>query len=400
MANLIPLPTVKSTILFAAVVALLGCSRRVDRSDLAGLASTREFGFRLFAQLASDSAAENVVISPIAVEMCLAMVANGAGGKTKAEIVTALGHELDSINQANAALLRSLPGSLGPVKLTLANSLWGREGLEFTKQFLSLCKRDYSATAKTLDFASPSAVREINGWAARKTNGLIPNVISATESTDVALLLSAVHFLGKWAKPFSPAYTRAHRFHLIDGKRAERQMMYHYEEFGCLQTDSFSAVALPFARRRFCKYVFVPDDTLGLPKFLKKLNDDSWRKWTAEFEAAEIVVGLPRFTIEYAANLKGPLSALGIESAFNSKHADFTPMVAESPLQPVWFRDAMHKVHIEVDEAGARAVAVMALSAVGGAPSEVVADRPFFFAITDTWSGAMLFMGAVYDPPQ
>jgi serine protease inhibitor len=78
MANLIPLPTAKSTILFAAVVALLGCSRRMDRSDLASLASTREFGFRLFAQLASDSAAENVVISPIAVEMCLAMAANGA----------------------------------------------------------------------------------------------------------------------------------------------------------------------------------------------------------------------------------------------------------------------------------------------------------------------------------
>jgi serine protease inhibitor len=400
MANLIPLPTAKSTILFAAVVALLGCSRRVDRSDLASLASTREFGFRLFAQLASDSAPENVVISPVAVEMCLAMAANGAGGKTQAEIVTALGCGLDSINQANAALLRSLPVSRGPVKLTLANSLWGREGLEFTKQFLSLCGRDYSATARTLDFASPSAAREINNWAARKTKGLIPNIVDNLRPTDVALLLSAVYFHGKWARPFSPGYTHAHRFHLIDGKQVERKMMYHYEEFGCLQTDSFSAVALPFVNRRFCMYVFVPDDTLGLPKFLKKLNDDNWRKWTAEFETAEIVVGLPRFTIEYAASLKGPLSALGIESAFDSRHADFKHMVAESSLQPVWFGDARHKAHIEVDEAGARAVAVMALSAVGGAPSEVVADHPFFLAITDTWSGAILFMGAVYDPPQ
>ena len=400
MANLIPLPTARYAILFVAAAAIMGCSRSVDRSRLTSLASTREFGFRLFAQLASDSAAENVVISPIAVEMCLAMAANGAGGKTKAEIVTALGHELDSINRANATLLRSLPVSRGPVKLTLANSLWGREGLQFAKQFLSLCGRDYSATARTLDFASPSAAREINNWAARKTKGLIPNIVNNLRPTDVALLLSAVCFHGKWAKPFSPPYTHASRFHLIDGKRVERQMMYHYEEFGCLQTDSFSAVALPFANRRFCMYVFVPDDTLGLPKFLKKLNDDNWRRWTAEFETAEIVVGLPRFTIEYAASLKGPLSALGIESAFDSRHADFKPMVAESPVQPVWFGDARHKAHIEVDEAGARAVAVMALSAVGGAPDEVIADRPFFLAISDTWSGAILFMGAVYDPPQ
>jgi serpin B len=286
------------------------------------------------------------------------------------------------------------------VKLTLANSLWGREGLEFNKQFLSLCGRDYLATARTLDFASPSAVGEINGWAAKKTNDLIPNFIGSLEPTDVALLLSAVSFQGKWAKPFSPRYTQAHRFHLIDGKRVQRQMMYHYEEFDCLKTDSFSAVALPFANRRFCMYVFVHDDTLGLPRFLRKLNDENWRRWLSEFQMAEIDVGLPRFTIDYSTSLRAGLSALGVLSAFDSTRADFTSMVAKSPMRPVWLRDAVQKAVIEVNEAGAKAVGVMALGAVGGVFDGVIADRPFFFAITDMWSGTMLFMGAVYDPPQ
>ena len=392
--------TAMSAALLFVAAAVLGCSRQPKRSDVTSLANTREFAFRLFAQLAPDSANENVVISPAAVELCLAMAANGAGGKTQEEIVSALGCGLDSVNRANAALLRSLPGLHGPVKLSIANSLWGRKGLEFRRQFLSLCGRDYAATAKTLDFASPSAIKKINGWAAEKTNGLIPNLVGSLRPTDVGLLLSAVRFQGKWAKPFSPRYTEAEHFHLMDGSRVERQMMFHEEDFDCLRTDSFSAVAPPFANRRFCMYVFVPDDTLGLPEFLKKLNDDNWRKWMAEFQTAEIVVGLPRFTIEYAASLKGPLSALGIESAFDSGRANFAPMVAESPLQPVWFGDARHAAHVEVNEAGAKAVAVMAFGVVGGVPDVVKADHPFFFAITDTWSGAILFMGAIYDPPQ
>ena len=75
-------------------------------------------------------------------------------------------------------------------------------------------------------------------------------------------------------------------------------------------------------------------------------------------------------------------------------------MVAKSPLRPVWLSGAMHKVFIEVNEQGARAAAASGFGVIAGMPTEVVVDRPFFFAITDTWSGAILFMGVIYDPPQ
>jgi serpin B len=103
--------------------------------------------------------------------------------------------------------------------------------------------------------------------------------------------------------------------------------------------------------------------------------------------------------LEYEANLKASLTALGMTTAFDSARADFTPMVAKSPLQPVWLSDALHKVFIEVNEEGAQAAAASGFG-IAGIPDEVVVDRPFFFAITDTWSGAILFMGVVYDPPQ
>jgi serpin B len=271
----------------------------------------------------------------------------------------------------------------------------------FRREFLSLCGRDYSATARTLDFTSPSAVKEINDWTADKTHGLVRDFTGSLKPTDVVLLLNVVCFQGKWARPFSPRYTKARPFYLINGRRVERQMMCEEEEnFGWLRTDSFSAVAMPFANRRFYMYVFVPDDTFGLPMFIRKLNADSWRKWMASFRPLEVVIVLPRFTIDYGAGLNRPLSALGIERAFDPLRADFTPMVAEAPQQPVWLNDAIHKVHIEVDEAGVKAVAVTSVQGATGSPGEVVADHPFFFAITDAVSDAILFMGAVYDPPQ
>ncbi len=366
---------------------------------------TRELGFQLFSQLVSNSATRNVVISPVSVEMCLALTANGAGGKTRTEIAGVLGTPvaaLDVVNGANAAVLRTYADFGSPAQLTIANSIWGRKGLEFTKPFLDVCSRDYSASARTLDFASPTAVRDVNGWVADKTHGLIPTIIGALDSNDVALLLSAIYFRCKWAEPFNRGLTSPSPFHLMDGSRVERQMMVQKGRFGYLKTSSFSAVALPFAGDRFSMYVFVPRDTNGLPDFLRQLSDSNWRQWTSGFGSVRVHIGLPRFTVQYKASLKSNLMAMGMTTAFDSAHADFTPMVAKSPLQPVWIGDAMHKVFIEVDEEGTRAAATTGEVVFGGPiqMEAVVADRPFFFAIVDTISDAILFMGVVYDPPQ
>jgi len=367
--------------------------------------STRILGFRLFSQLVSNSAAKNVVISPVSIEMCLAMAANGAGGKTLTEMAGVLGTpaaELYEVNRANAAMLRTLADSGSPAKLAIANSVWGRTGLKFNQRFLDVCSRDYSAGARTLDFTSPTAVREINGWVADRTHGLIPTIIDALGPNDVALLLNAVYFRCKYARPFDPELTSAKPFYLMDGSQVERQMMMQKGEFRFLKTSGFSAVALPFADDRFSMYVFVPHDRDGLPGFLRKASESSWRQWMSDFGTQRVRVGLPRFSVEYQTSLKASLMAMGMTTAFDSAHADFTTMVAESPLQPVWLGDAMHKVFIEATEEGVRAAAATGVVVFGG-PIQietVVADHPFFFAITDETFGAILFMGAVYDPPQ
>ncbi len=76
-----------------------------------------------------------------------------------------------------------------------------------------------------------------------------------------------------------------------------------------------------------------------------------------------------------------------------------------SPDRQLFINRIMNKAIVEVDEEGTVVAAVTS----GGDMTEgaafvdrfsFVADRPFFFAISDDRTGAVLFMGAVYEPDE
>ncbi len=67
----------------------------------------------------------------------------------------------------------------------------------------------------------------------------------------------------------------------------------------------------------------------------------------------------------------------------------------------------VHKAYVDVNEEGTEAAAAtavvvraMARFAADGPPVEMIVDRPFLFAITDSRSGLPLFLGRVTDPAQ
>jgi serpin B len=393
----------KPVSLFVTVLMLLGLSCGRHEPLPAAKDTTQEFGFRLFHQLVPDSASENVVISPVSVQLCLAMALNGAGGATKTEIAQVLGLSgmtVDEVNRRYAGLTQALVTTGGGANLSIANSVWGSKKLTFTKAFAGTCSRRYRADVRTVDFNSPAASVDMNKWGAKKTHGLIPTVVGRVDPRTTAFLLNAVCFHGRWAVDFDAKHTRPRPFYRMDGSGVTRLIMQRAGRLAGLQTDNFSAVALPLKNPRFSMYVFVPRDHNGLPGFLGKLSDSSWSRWISEFEEVdEMLVGLPRFSIQYTTGLKRSLTAEDMVTAFSPKSADFTPMFEKTSL-PVWLDDVTHSVFIEVNEKGVKAAAVCRIASIGGGPPCVFADHPFFFAIRDNKTGALLFMGAVYDPPQ
>src|SRR5690606_3370276 len=112
-----------------------------------------------------------------------------------------------------------------------------------------------------------------------------------------------------------------------------------------------------------------------------------------------IYVGLPRFKMEYDERLNDFLKAMGMERAFRVD-AELANLVEDSTQEvPLMIAFVQHKAVVQVDEEGTRAAAVSAVAAgSASAPPSFIVNRPFFFTIQDSYSGAILFMGVAYQP--
>ena len=94
---------------------------------------------------------------------------------------------------------------------------------------------------------------------------------------------------------------------------------------------------------------------------------------------------------------------MGMAVAFDSMGADFSRI--HPPPPPLFIQDVQHKTYVELDEKGTRAAAVtsveigVAMAQINEpAPFEMVVNHPFFCAIAEQQSGALLFAGIVTNP--
>ena len=120
-------------------------------------------------------------------------------------------------------------------------------------------------------------------------------------------------------------------------------------------------------------------------------------------DEVEGTIQMPRFKLDYRAQLERALKILGMECAFDPKQAEFDGVRARQ--LPVWIDQVFHRAVAEGNEEGTEAAAVtMAtvwLSASIKRPPrhfEMIIDRPFFVAIRDKTMETILFMGWVGDP--
>jgi serpin B len=363
------------------------------------------FGLKLFKAILEASPGENIFISPASVSLALAMTKNGAAGETRAAMAQALQLEAMSLDEANAAFadLRSILLNPDPkVELSIANSLWARQGVAFHEDFLERNRKYFGAQVTELDFDHPDATKTINAWVKEQTKGKIEKIVEPPiHPLTVLFLINAIYFKGAWSEAFNPELTRELPFTLADGGSRSHPMMFKGGEFRYLDGEGFQAVALPYGENeRISMYIFLPDRDSSLKEFYHNLTPENWAQWRASFRTVEGEVGLPRFKFSYEASLNDYLKALGMGVAFDMAAADFSGM---RPIPPQLFiADVKHKTYVDVNEKGTEAAAVTSVEMrVTSMPLDrlsMIADRPFCFAIVDDQTGSLLFIGALTDP--
>jgi serpin B len=373
----------------------------VDQQKLAS--ANIGFAFKLLRQLAKDQSGTNIFISPYSATTVLQMACNGAAGQTKTEMQQVLGTTglaAEAVNAANKDCNWAMNNLGTNVVLRAANAIWYQKGTPVKPAFIACNQQFFGATVDALDFDDPRSVGIMNAWASEKTHSRINGIADGLIDPETDLFLAnAVYFKGKWQVPFDVKSTKDRLFHLRAGRQKEVPMMEQTQAFLYRRGSGYQAVRLPYVISDVAMCVFLPDAGSSPEKLIGIMNGDNWQRITEPgFMWREGTVVLPKFKLEYGVELKQPLKALGMRTAFGK--ADFSGISDRS----LFVSAVRQRTFVEVNEEGTEAAAVTGVPMTRGIateppkPFQMIVDRPFLFLIEDKLTRMILFMGVVYDP--
>lgn len=282
------------------------------------IAANSKFAFKLYDQAVKQRGDKNLFVSPASVMLALAMTYNGAEGETRRAMADALGLQgmsLQEVNRAAADLTSVLGSTDQKVQLKIANSLWARKELALKPAFVQRTKEYYAAEVASLDFASPTAPATINSWVSKNTEGRIEGVVDRIDPDVILFLINAIYFKGQWQFTFEKKKTQDDVFRLAGGRQKKVSMMFQARKFFYQKGKDFQAVTLPYGTGRTSMYVFLPDENTSLDQFERNVTQENWETWIKGFRLTPGELTLPRFKIQYEADLKDMLTALGMAEA-------------------------------------------------------------------------------------
>ena len=366
------------------------------------------FAFNLFSvvhELQADD--ENIVLSPLSLNMALAMVWNGAKGETKQAIQEAMGmgnYPQSEVNGYFKKLREAFIKTDPTVKLAIANSIWSLLGFPVKNGFYDINRKYYDAEVKEVDFASSNTPKLINQWCSDNTNGLIKEIIKEIPGDAMMYLLNALYFKGEWSDKFGfdTSGTRDTDFKKENGSSTRVKMMSQNNTLPYYQDEYLSTTALPFGNNAFSMVFILPNETVSFIGMLNQLKLPGYFEKCMQSESkAEVDLYLPKFKIENEVKLVETLKQLGMGIAFSPEFADFSD-ISDACL---YISDVRQKTSVSIDEKGGEAAAVTIVevkyTSVGPPSLQKVvfrADRPFMFAIRENSTGVILFMGKIGGP--
>lgn len=370
-------------------------------------ASMESFGSDLYAVVGTGGG--NLVFSPASIMTALAMTYAGARGVTAEQMAAVLRIGLDdpafhsAMNALDLALeSRSFKSGDDRVQLSIANSLWGQDGLAFEQPFLDTLAEDYGTGMRLVDFtiAAESARVQINDWVESQTNDKITDLIPEGVLNDLTrlVLVNAVYLDATWALQFDPNDTSDGSFTTLAGAQATAPMMRQTSVFSYAKGDGWQAVQLPYSGDKLAMLLIVPDQG-RFNDVEQGLGSGLLSEAVSGLSSASVALTVPKFTFRTETQLGSALKTLGMPTAFDPNNADFSGMTTEERLL---IDEVIHEAYIAVDEEGTEAAAatavVMQETSAPMVDETLTIDRPFIFALRDTETGALLFLGRVVDP--
>ena len=366
--------------------------------------ANNRFAINLYSQYKSEEG--NIFFSPFSISTAMAMVYEGAEGKTAKEIKSVFGFPKYDNSRRNqySNLLSEINKKDKEYALKTANALWAEQDFHFLDEYLTTVEKYYGGKTTNLDFKNePDSSRLIiNNWVEDKTNNKIKDLFpEGSIHKDIRLVLTnAIYFKAEWLKQFDADKTRDKNFRVNPDKSIKVPMMQRTDRksiFNYTQNEDLQILEMPYAGEDLSMLILLPlnDDieTLENSFTIEKLTE-----WKKSLRKRKVNIYIPKFKFETKYFMKYTLSNLGMPTAFTNS-ADFSGMTGTKDLK---IDKVIHQAFIEVNEEGTEAAAatgiVMMQKSMPPPTPIFKADHPFIFIIQQKETGNILFMGRVNNP--
>lgn len=333
---------------------------------------------------------DNTLVSPLSMEMMLAMIANGANGATKQEIEKALGLSTADLNAYLKDYMNGMPNS-DTAFAKLANSIWVDNGYAVKKPFLQTNADYYGAEIYQTKFDG-KALEEINNWVSKNTDGMIPEILEEFPPNSVMALINTVLFDAEWKNGYRGSTENV--FTTEGGQKRKVQFLNQTEEVAYIETEYETGFAKPYKDGFYNFVALLPTEGTSLDDYISGLTTERVRGfWNTGYTRVE--TSIPAFEIEYEADMESILKSLGMKTLL-SDAADLSGIGNNLLVGEV-----KHKTAIMLDKSGTKAAAVSAtvktMKGMSSKPPVVTLDRPFVYMIVDNTTGLPIFIGSVTD---
>jgi serpin B len=399
------------------------------------VAASNAFGFDLYGQLMGDGGGGNVLVSPLSASLALTMAYAGAAGQTATEMASVLHANLpdggsifdeqNTLDQAlvgrgAAAFALAQASDSGPAEsdsgpapvasdyqLQIVNAVWGEQTYPWAPAFLGTLMTSYGSSVYLTDFANApaQAVVTINDWVSTQTAGTITDLLSPSDvdTSTAMVLVDALHLKFPWATAFDVSQTRTGTFTRADGTTVSPSFMNQTMVLPYADDGQAQIVAIPYASAE-ALVVVLPHPGVSLASY------EAWLVAGGVLPqptaSREVEVSIPKLTLGGTTfPLTPALLALGMQQAFIPRVANFTGMCPPPDGSHLYISFVLQQTTLAMEETGVEASAATAVGVgiwtegvTSEGPPVFVADRPYFIAIVDVPTGAMLFVGHVEDP--
>ncbi|XP_061734687.1 serpin H1b [Nerophis ophidion] len=386
------------------LLALVACAEDKKLSSHAStLADTSaNLAFSLYHNMAKAKDTENILISPVVVASSLGMVALGGKSSTASQVKTLL--HADKLKDEHLhAGLSELLSQVSDAKTRnttwkINNRLYGPSSVVFTDDFVKTSKKHYNYDHSKINFRDKkSAVNSINDWAAKSTDGKLPEVTKDVQNADGAVIVNAMFFKPHWDEKFHEQMVDNRGFLVTRSFTVSIPMMHRtglydfYED----KENNLYVLDMPLGKKQASMILIMPYHLEPLERLEKLLTRQQVDTWISKMENRAVAISLPKVSVEVSHNLQKHLAELGLTEAVDKAKADLSNISGKKDL---YLSNVFHASALELNTEGNPFDTNIFGSGRLKDPKLFYVDHPFIFLVKDHKTNSVLYLGRVVRP--